>query len=126
MFHLESHKKGTAPAKDSFQPNLDNVGPSEANNDDENTFDHTGPGATSGDFHAGHGKPVKGTGTTEDTGSAESTVAARDQAGNSRRERDDDHPEGAQKRAKERRTEDWLSATERLPVTADEVAAERE
>ena len=137
-FHAEVYPKGEAPPENTFQPNPDA--------DQSVRMDAPDmPGATSKDVYTGFGKPLQGMESREEnpqlpgkkSTDERAHVRKREKEGTGLvgvgaeprsdpvRERGGDLPEGVEKGAKGKHTTDWPGAEERMPVTADELAAER-
>ena len=143
-FHAKVLPPGSAPAENTFQPNPINEVPGQADN--ENVLRGHGkestktsaldsiPGATSGDVHKGLGHPGQGQTSADKDVSGRSGLmgvgASGVQSGmGGVDERTDASQRGIEKegsRTKDTVGEFAAGAEERLPATADEVAAERD
>jgi hypothetical protein len=144
QFRLEQHPPGTAPSENTYHPNPVNEAPGDGVDRDAppgGTEALSMPGATSADVDKGLGKPMQGmtgrdvaaqlpgkkhTGERfhpqkrkkEETGLA---AVGADPARDPVREHGWDLPEGIERGMKDGQS----VAEERLPVTADELGAER-
>jgi len=148
-FRAEVHPRGTAPPENSFQssplseyprdpsdPGADLSGRKEA-------LDM--PGATSKDVHTGLGLPLQGMESREVNPQLPGKKSTDERAHTRKRKKEHtgltgvgveptrdpvrkmgwDLPDGVEKGAKGKHAADWPGAEERMPATADEVAAER-
>ncbi|TDZ27713.1 hypothetical protein C8035_v009465 [Colletotrichum spinosum] len=135
-FHAETHPAGTAPAENSFAPDAASETPGQALNPDAHPAGTTGaldfPGATSGDVHAGMGKPVQGQTSNElhgakvrhRTGESAGLEGVGASQGDSFRERRLDVGVEPGARGKTN-AENVTPAEDRVPVSAEEVGSER-
>ncbi|KAL7948047.1 hypothetical protein V8C42DRAFT_273030 [Trichoderma barbatum] len=148
--HLETFPPGTAPAESSFRPNTTSEIPGQANNPEMDPESRTDPldfpGATSKDVSNSLGRPMQGlegrevasqlpgkkhTGTRmhphghKEAGAGLGAIEANVNKTDAVREHGWDLPEGVEKGAKGKGSEDWPGAEDREPVKADEVASER-
>ncbi|KAI1398377.1 hypothetical protein F4819DRAFT_35730 [Hypoxylon fuscum] len=129
-FHMEQHAPGTAPREDTFQPRPEGEMPG-ANPDPSDTLG----GATSQSVHTGLGKPVQGQTSAELHGDLHGDHRGKKErsglegngasVGDSVRQKGADLPEGVEKGTNVKGSSDYPSASERIPVSAEEVAAER-
>ncbi|KAI1778732.1 hypothetical protein F4818DRAFT_227257 [Hypoxylon cercidicola] len=136
-YHMEKFEPGTAPREHTFQPRPEGETPAEYPNVESQRLtdpSDTLGGATSQSVHAGPGKPVQGQTSVEmhgdHTGRRKKESAGLEGVGasvgnDSVRQKGADLPEGVEKGSKGKGSVDYPSATERLPVSAEEVAAER-
>lgn len=133
-FHAKTLPPGTAPSSNTFTPNTQNEIPGQAMNPNiakETWTDaqSTITGATSADVNTGLGKPASGQ-TSQELHDGSHERAGLEGVGASRkdpiRERalDIDVPKGT--RGKSAHPEDIPGAEERLPESAERVAAERD
>ncbi|KAI1635210.1 hypothetical protein F4809DRAFT_461998 [Biscogniauxia mediterranea] len=131
-FHMEAHAPGTAPREDTYQPHPEGQVPAQSDT-------HTDPsdtlgGATSQDVYRGLGKPVQGQEGRElhgeHLGRRKKERAGLEGVGasvgvDSVRQKGADLPEGVVRGGKNSATAEYPSAEERVPVSAEELAAER-
>jgi hypothetical protein len=147
-FHAEVHPRGEAPPENTFQPNP--VGKSGQDLNPDADLSGQGealgmPGATSKDVHMGLGLPLQGMesrdvnpqlpGKKSTDGRAHVRKGKKEESGLAgvgvEPTRDPvkamgwDLPEGVEKGGRGKHTTDRPGAEERMPATADEVAAER-
>jgi len=135
-FRAQTLPTGTAPADRTFQPNTRDEIPGQANNPNISKETWTSAqdtigGATSADVHTGYGHPGSGQTSIELHGkrkkerSGLTGVGAN--SGDPIRERgfDIDAPKGTRGKSGENR-QDILGAEERVPESAEAVAAERD
>ncbi|KAL6874563.1 hypothetical protein HDV57DRAFT_503923 [Trichoderma longibrachiatum] len=147
--HLETYPPGTAPEESSYRPNPISEIPGQANNPDVHPEARSDPldfpGATSQDVHEGPGKPLQGQEGREKAaqlpgkkhtdsrvhprgrkkeGDALGTIAAEADRVDPVREHGWDLPEGIHKGMKGKASDDWPTASERVPEAPDHVAAE--
>ncbi|KAI6086441.1 hypothetical protein F4821DRAFT_238264 [Hypoxylon rubiginosum] len=122
-FHMEKHAPGTAPREHTFQPRPEGETPTEVDPSDTLT------GATSQSVHTGYGQPIQGQTSNELHGghrkkerSGLEGVGA--SLGDPVRQKGADLPEGVEKGSNVKGSAEYPSATERIPVSAEEVAAE--
>ncbi|KAI1372514.1 hypothetical protein F4677DRAFT_264463 [Hypoxylon crocopeplum] len=138
-FHMERHTPGTAPREHTFQPRPEGETPAEAPNvESQRLTDPTDTlgGTTSQAVHTGFGKPVQGQSAAELHGDLRGDHTGRRKkehaglegvgavVGDSVRQKGADLPEGVEKGSKGKGSAEYPSATERIPVSAEEVAAE--
>ncbi|KAI4866468.1 hypothetical protein F4820DRAFT_416668 [Hypoxylon rubiginosum] len=136
-YHMEKFEPGTAPREHTFQPRPEE-GETPAEYSNVETQRSTDPsdtlgGATSQSVHTGLGKPTQGQTSAElhgehigrrkkERAGLEGVGAS---VGDSVRQKGADLPEGVEKGSKGKDSVDYPSASERVPVSAEEVAAER-
>ena len=149
-FHAEVHPRGDAPPEDTFQPNPIGTSPGQALNAGQDPSGQTEaldmPGATSKDVHTGLGLPLQGMEGREVNHELPGKKSADGRAHVRKRKKEEtglagvgveptrdpvremgwDLPEGVEKGKKGKHTRDWPGAEERMPATADEVAAEQD
>ncbi|KAI1391758.1 uncharacterized protein F4822DRAFT_388369 [Hypoxylon trugodes] len=135
-FHIEQHAPGTAPREHTFQPRPEGETPAEAPNVEAqrltNPTDTLG-GTTSQAVHTGLGKPIQGqTGAElhgDNQGRRKKEHAGLEgvgaSVGDTVRQKGADLPEGVEKGTRGKGSVDYPSASERIPASAEEVAAER-
>ncbi|KAI1212126.1 uncharacterized protein F4807DRAFT_417622 [Annulohypoxylon truncatum] len=139
-FHMEKHAPGTAPRENTFQPRPEGETPVDASFDESqhltNPTDTLG-GTTSQAVHTGLGKPVQGQTGTELHGDLHGDHTSRRKkehaglegvgasVGDTVRQKGADLPEGVEKGTRGKASADYPSASERIPTSAEEVAAER-
>ena len=137
-FHAETHPPGAAPQKGTFQPRPEGEVPAQALNESldassqTNTTD-TLPGATSADLHTGHGKPLQGQENRELHGKRKNKRegAGLEGVGASvgvdiARQKGADLPEGVEPGSCGKASAEYPTASERLPESAETVAAEHD
>lgn len=125
-FKAETLLPGTAPADRSFKPNIENEVPAQATG--APSAQDTITGATSADVHTGLGHPGQGQtsslqGQRRNVSSGLIGVGANASDPISAQGKDKDHTTG--NKADQGRPEDILSAAEKMPVGAEQVASER-
>ncbi|OTA99605.1 hypothetical protein M426DRAFT_27354 [Hypoxylon sp. CI-4A] len=130
-FHVEQHPPGTAPREHTFQPRPEGETPTSVDPTD------TLGGATSQDVNAGLGKPIQGQTSAELHGDLHGDHTSRRKkehaglegtgasVGDSVRQKGADLPEGVEKGTRGKGSADYPSATEQIPASAEELAAER-
>ncbi|KAI0010818.1 hypothetical protein F4779DRAFT_275692 [Xylariaceae sp. FL0662B] len=136
-FHMETHEPGTAPREDTYQARPEGEFPAQASEVGSSYTNPTDslPGATSASVHTGLGKPLQGEEGRELHG-AHLGRRKKERAGlegvgasagvDSVREKGADLPEGVYRGVKGgKASPEYPAAEERVPVTAEEVAAER-
>ncbi|KAI1100030.1 hypothetical protein F4804DRAFT_320120 [Jackrogersella minutella] len=138
-FHMEKHTPGTAPPEHTFQPRPGQEAPVEASDGgSQHSINPTDTltGSTSREVYTGLGKPVQGqsvaelhsdlhgdsTGRRKKEHSGLEGVGA--SVGDSVRQKGGDLPDGVEKGSRGKASTDYPSASERIPVSAEEVAAE--
>ncbi|KAI1407895.1 hypothetical protein F5Y13DRAFT_120892 [Hypoxylon sp. FL1857] len=139
-FHAEMHAPGTAPREHTFQPRPEGETPAVAPNVESQRL--TDPadtlgGTTSQAVHTGLGKPIQGQTGAELHGDLHGDHTSRRKkehaglegvgasVGDSARQKGADLPEGVEKGTRGKGSADYPSASERIPASAEEVAAER-
>jgi len=140
-FHAQVHPRGAAPPEGTFQPNP--VGEFPAGEGYADPLDM--PGATSKDVHTGYGMPLQGQEGREVNRQLPGKKSMEGRAHPRGREKEHtglvgvgaepkkdpvrskgwDLPEGVERGMRGKHTADWPGAEERVPASADEVAAER-
>ncbi|KAI5860947.1 hypothetical protein GGS23DRAFT_578080 [Durotheca rogersii] len=135
-FHAQTYPPGTAPPKDTYQPRPDGVTSAVGGQNATDPTDSLG-GTTSQAVYAGLGKPVQGqtgrelhgdlhgdtTGKRKKERSGLEGVGA--SLGDTVRQKGADLPDGVEKGTRGKASASYPSATERVPASAEEVAAER-
>ncbi|XXH02145.1 hypothetical protein Hte_008513 [Hypoxylon texense] len=132
-YHMEQFEPGTAPRENTFQPRPEGETPAEYPNVETQRLtdpSDTLGGATSQSVHTGLGKPMQGQTSTEQHGRRKKESAGLEGIGasvgdDSVRQKGADLPEGVEKGSRGKGSVDYPSASERVPVSAEEVAAER-
>ncbi|KAI2615311.1 hypothetical protein GGR54DRAFT_612986 [Hypoxylon sp. NC1633] len=139
-FHMEKHTPGTAPREDTYQPRPEGEITAEAPNVESRQFTNpteTLGGTTSQAVHTGLGKPVQGQSGAELHGDLHGDHVGRRKkehaglegvgasVGDSVRQKGADLPEGVEKGTRGKGSADYPSATEHIPTSAEELAAER-
>ena len=135
-FHAETYPPGTAPEERTFQPQPENEVPAQALNASLDSSSQTRttdtlPGATSADLHTGHGKPIQGQENREMHGKRENKREGAGLEGigasvgvDMARQKGADLPDGVEPGTRGKASADYPSASERLPESAETVAAE--
>ncbi|KAI1453236.1 hypothetical protein F4805DRAFT_383619 [Annulohypoxylon moriforme] len=140
-FHMEKYAPGTAPRENTFQPRPEGETPVEAPFEESqhhlaNPTDTLG-GTTSRAVHTGLGKPIQGQSGAELHGDLHGDHTSRrkkehtglegvgSSIGDTVRQKGADLPEGVEKGTSGKGSADYPSASERIPTSAEEVAAER-
>ena len=135
-FHAETYPAGTAPPERSFQPRPEGEVPAQALNENLDSSSQTRttdtlPGSTSADVHTGHGKPLQGQENREMHGhhGNRREGAGLEGVGASvgvdmARQKGADLPEGVEPGTRGKASADYPSASDRVPVSAETVAAE--
>ncbi|OTA92226.1 hypothetical protein M434DRAFT_21993 [Hypoxylon sp. CO27-5] len=133
-FHAEMHTPGTAPREHTFQPRPEGEIPAGAQEltDPADTLG----GTTSQAVHTGLGKPIQGQTAAELHGDLHGDHTSRRKkehtglegvgasVSDSMRQKGADLPEGVEKGTRGKGSADYPSASERIPASAEEVAAE--
>lgn len=123
-FHAETHRAGTAPSENTFRPQPKSAQDTTTVTDAASTL----TGATSQDLNQGMGKPIEGMTSQEMHGfkrkkERSGLEGINGSAGvNFIRRKGADLPEGVHKGVKA--SEGYIGAEERIPETAETVAAE--
>lgn len=134
-FHAEQYPAGTAPAERTFQPRPTGEFAAQAYDDDQTQTNRTEtlPGATSADVNTGHGKPLQGQENRELHGKR---ANKRERAGlegvgasvgiDIGRQKGGHLPDGVEtgSDARGKASAKYPSAAERVPESAEAVAAE--
>ncbi|KAI1658568.1 hypothetical protein F4813DRAFT_388337 [Daldinia decipiens] len=139
-FHAEKHPLGTAPRENTFQPRPDSETPAEAPNIESQRLtdpvDSLG-GTTSQAVYTGLSKPIRGQSGAELHGNLHGEYTSRRKkehvglegsgasVGDSVRQKGEDLPEGVGKGTRGKGSTEYPSAAERVPISAEELAAER-
>ncbi|KAI0101065.1 hypothetical protein F4814DRAFT_432134 [Daldinia grandis] len=138
-FHAEKYPPGTAPRENTFQPRPDGETLAEAPNVESQRL--TDPvdtlgGTTSQAVHTGLGKPIQGQSGAELHGSLHGDHTSRRKKehaglegtgasiGDSVRQKGGDLPEGVEKGTRGKGSTEYPSAADRVPTSAEELAAE--
>lgn len=133
-FHAEMHEPGTAPREHTFQPRPEGEIPARTQQLTDPT--DTLGGTTSQAVHTGLGKPIQGQTAAELHGDLHGDHTSRRKkehaglegvgasVGDSVRQKGADLPEGVEKGTRGKGSADYPSASERVPASAEEVAAE--
>ncbi|KAI0376766.1 hypothetical protein F5Y04DRAFT_265698 [Hypomontagnella monticulosa] len=137
-FHVEKYPPGTAPREHTFQPQPKETVPREVAESQQFTDPtETLGGATSREVHTGLGKPVQGQTSAELHGNLHGDRIGRRKkeyaglegvgapVGDTVRQKGADLPEGVEKGMKGKGSVDYPSASDRIPTSAEELAAER-
>ncbi|KAL0930708.1 uncharacterized protein CTRU02_214783 [Colletotrichum truncatum] len=147
-FHAEVHSKGEAPPEHTYKPNPVGEFPEQYLSSDSNSSSYRNPpempGATSKEMHKGLGLPLQGVESRELNSQLPGKKNS-DKRGHPRKRKKEkaglvgvgveprkdpvrtrglDLPEGVEKGSRGKHTADWPGAEERMPATADVVAAE--
>ncbi|KAI2463895.1 hypothetical protein F4781DRAFT_97105 [Annulohypoxylon bovei var. microspora] len=139
-FHMEKHAPGTAPRGNTFRPQPGGEAPVDTSfveNQHLTDPSESLGGSTSQTVHAGLGKPIQGQSGAELHGDLHGDRISRRKRehsglegtganiGDSMRQKGGDLPEGVDKGTRGKGGADYPSASERIPTSAEEVAAER-
>lgn len=137
-FHMETHAPGTAPREHTFQPRPEETSAGASNDEFQHSINpaETLGGTTSQAVHTGFGKPIQGQSSAEMHGDLHGDHTNRRKkehaglegvgasVGDSVRQKGADLPEGVEKGTRGKASADYPSASERIPTSAEEVAAE--
>lgn len=131
-FHAEQHPAGTAPREHTFQPNTEGEVPGQALNEGASartSASDTLVGSTSQTVHTGLGKPVQGDEASTDTSNKKERSGLAGTGASTgidiARQKGADLPEGVTKGSRGKGSDNYPGATERVPESAESVAAER-
>ncbi|KAI8631607.1 hypothetical protein F5Y19DRAFT_399799 [Xylariaceae sp. FL1651] len=133
-FHAETYPPGTAPQENTFQPRPESEFPAQAYGTQPDASETLG-GATSQDLNQGLGKPIQGQLHREAEGAHAGVHRKKERTGlvgtggsvgvDSVREKGADLPEGVHKGMRGKASDDYPPAEERVPTSAEELAADR-
>ncbi|KAI0405496.1 hypothetical protein F4802DRAFT_172047 [Xylaria palmicola] len=132
-FHAEAHPAGTAPREDTYQPRPEGEYSAQAYDAAPSAADTLG-GATSKDVYQGMGKPMQGQerretekthgGHRKKEGTGFAGIGG-EQGVDMARQKGAHLPESVEKDTRGKGSGDYPAAEDRVPMSADEVASER-